>query len=108
MLAVLSSMQKVVKWSLLALLVPASLIASSTFLVGVGFGFNLWRADRPFAIAMWFAVVGFPALLISTLRSQPQLRRFYGLAIAAWLFAAFWIFHNFFWMPWAAGGPRGW
>jgi hypothetical protein len=101
-------MQNVTKWSLWALLVPALPLALMTFFVGAGFGVNLWRADRPFAVAMWFAVVGFPAWLIVALRSQAAPRRFYGLAISAWLFAAFWIFHNFWWMPWTAGGPHGW
>lgn len=90
------------------LLAPALLVSLMTLYVGLTFGFNLWRADRPFAIALWFAVIMLPALVLAALKAKEEPRLFYPLAAISWLFVAFWIFHGFIWMPWAAGGPPGW
>jgi hypothetical protein len=96
------------KWSLIILSVPAWLLCLMYLQVGLTFGFNLWRADRPFAIAFWFAVVLFPFLLFVAIRSTKHPLRFWTLAITAWVFLAFWVFHQFIWMPWTFGGPWGW
>jgi len=96
------------KWTLVLLSVPAALVAFGYLVVGLTFGFNLWRVDRPFAIAMWFAVLLFPAFLVATIRSSERPRRFWALTAAAWCFAAFWAYWNFLWMPWTYGGPWGW
>ena len=96
------------KWSLIALLIPSSLVSLGMLMVGLTFGASLWQVDRPFAIAMWFATVLFPALLIVAVRSAIAPRRFYTLAALAWLFVAFWAFHTFLWRPWLVGGPWGW
>lgn len=97
-----------VKWSLVGLLIPASLLGFMHLVVGIGFGFNLWRADRPFAIMLWFATVLFPALIVVTLKSTARPRVFYSLSGVAFMFAAFWLFHDLIWMPWTVGGPWGW
>jgi hypothetical protein len=96
------------KWSLILLVIPALFVSLLSLQVGLTFGFNLWRSDRPFAIAMWFGVVFFPVLLLAALRSVERPRRFWILAAAAWSFVAFWFFHQVIWMPWTFGGPWGW
>lgn len=76
--------------------------------IGLTFGFNLWRADRPFAMAFWFAVVFFPVLLIIAIRSTSNVRRFWSLWLLSWIFVAFWAFYQLMWMPWTNGGKWGW
>lgn len=98
----------VAKWSLIILSAPAWLLCFVYLQVGLTFGFNLWRADRPFAIAFWFAVVLFPLLLLVAIRSTEHPRRFWPLTITAWSFLVFWVFHQLIWMPWTYGGPWGW
>ena len=98
----------VTKWSLVLLSVPALLLSYLYLVTSLTFGINLWRADRPFAIALWFAVVLFPILLLVAIRSIGSPRRFWRLAIAAWFFVAFWAYHQVIWQPWTYGGPWGW
>jgi len=62
-------------------------------LVGLTFGSNLWRPDRVFAIAMWFAGVLFPGYvgwaLTKSFKAQ-SLATTTLLALIAWGFATFW------------------
>jgi hypothetical protein len=80
------------EWSLLLLFIPSAFFSIEFFAVGVGFGFNLWRPDRLFAIAVWFAVVLFPGFvawaLYQSFRMQ-SLATTARLASAAWMFVAF-------------------
>lgn len=101
-------LEPIAKASLIALLLPATLICFGSLVVGLTFGFNLGRSDRPFAIAMWFAVVIFPGLIVAALRLAKTRRQLLMWTAAAWAFAGFWVFHNFVWMPWTYGGPWGW
>lgn len=100
--------QFIVKWSLVLLAVPASVLALAMLIVGLTFGANLWRPDRPYAIIIWLALVFFPAFIAFALASKGSPRRFYILSAIAWLFVAFWLFENFFWKPWEYGGSWGW
>jgi hypothetical protein len=62
--------------------------------VGATFGFNLWRPDRSFAIAMWFAVVLFPIFvawaLFRSFKAQ-SLATTARLALITWAFVVFWL-----------------
>jgi hypothetical protein len=82
------------EWSLCLLLIPAALISLDTLVVGVTFGFNLWRPDRPFAITLWFAGVLFPAFvawaLVRSLKAQ-SLATTARLTLVTWAFVAFWL-----------------
>jgi hypothetical protein len=82
------------EWSLCLLLIAATLLSVEWLVVGVTFGFNLWRPDRIFAIAVWFAAVLFPAFvawaLMKSLKER-SLATTARLAAVTWTFAAFWL-----------------
>lgn len=86
--------RKSLEWSLCLLLIPAALMSLEWLVVGVTFGFNLWRPDRLFAIAMWFACVLFPAFVAWALARSLKARSLATTArwtVAAWGFGAFWL-----------------
>jgi hypothetical protein len=97
-------LETIAKTSLVVLLVPATLVSFTSLFVGLTFGLNLWRSDRPFAIALWFAEVMFPGFIVAALRLVNTCRQLLKWTAAAWTFAGFWVFHNFIWMPWGYGG----
>lgn len=100
-----------IDWSLCALLIPAAFVALDFFAVGVFFGMALWRPDRPFGIAMWFATVLFPVFVAYALWRSLRVKSLKTTAIlasACWAFACFFMWENFVWMPFAHGGPWGW
>lgn len=101
-------LRTIAKGSLVALAVPATLLSIAYLFVGLSFGFDLWRLDRPFAIMLWFAIVLFPVFIGVTIRGTTTLRQLWIMTTLAWSFAAFWVFVNFVWMPWTYGGPWGW
>jgi hypothetical protein len=96
------------RWSLMALLVLAVLIAFGSVVAGLTFAPLLFRAERPFAIAMWAATVLFPLFLLALLAMPRGSKRLYPLAAISWLFAATWMVINLVWVPSSAGGPWGW
>ena len=98
----------VAKASMIVLAVPATALCFGYLVMGLSFGLNLWRADRPFAIALWFAVVLFPLFIANAMSATKTPRQFWIMTGMAWSFAAFWVYHNFIWMPWTYGGPWGW
>lgn len=100
--------EPIARYSLVALLLPATILAFISLAVGLTFGVNLWRSDRPFAIALWFAVVLFPGFIVVALRLSGTRRQLLLMTAAAWTFVTFWIFQNFVWMPSTHGGPWGW
>ncbi len=82
------------EWSLCLLLIPAALISLEWLVVGVTFGSNLWRPDRPVAITMWIAGVLFPAFvawaLARSLKAQ-SLATTARWTLATWGLAGFWL-----------------
>lgn len=98
----------IAKVSLLALAVPATILSVEELAVGLTYGGNLWRTDRPFAIALWLAVVVFPLFIGTAMGAAKTSRRLWIVTGVSWAFAAFWVCESFVWMPWAHGGPWGW
>jgi hypothetical protein len=73
--------------SLWVLLAPASLIALEYLIVGLTFGFNLWRLNDLRPTLFWIAVVSFPFLLVVGLqRTRRSSRASLCLALGAWLY----------------------
>jgi hypothetical protein len=69
-------------------------LAAPLTVVGVTFGFNLWRPDRLIAIGLWLAAVLFPAFVAWALMKSFKARSLATtarLALIAWAFAAFWL-----------------
>ena len=96
------------RWSVMALLAPAVLVAYGSVVAGLTFAPLLFRAERPFAISMWLATVLFPIWLLALLMLPRGSERLYPLAAASWLFATAWLVFNLIWVPSSAGGPWGW
>lgn len=102
------NLESVTRQSLLALLAPAVLIAFGSVVGGLIFAPILFRAERPFAIAMWLATVLFPTWLLALLALRRGSKSLYPLAAVSWLFAATWVVINFVWAPSSTGRLWGW
>jgi hypothetical protein len=80
------------EWSLCLLLIPAALMSLGWLVAGVTFGSNLWRPDRLFAIAIWFAGVLFPAFVAWALARSLKAQSLGATArwtVAVWGFGVF-------------------
>jgi hypothetical protein len=63
-----------------------------SLVVGVSFGFNLWRPERLFATLVWAAVVLFPGFLVWALMTSFKAKSAATticLAAASWAFVVF-------------------
>ncbi len=98
--------ESLARQSLLALLAPAVLVAFSSVIGGRIYAPILFRADRPFAIAMWLVTIAFPVWLLALLAMRRGDKKLYPSLAVSWLFAATWVVINYVWKP--AGRLWGW
>ena len=80
--------EKCLRYSLTLLLVLAAPFSLYFLVIGASLAPFLLRAERPFAVAAWLAVLVLPVWLWFVLRVPPRSPRFYPLAIASWLYTA--------------------
>jgi hypothetical protein len=102
------NLESFTRQSLLVLLALAVLIAFSSMVGGLMFAPILFRAERPFAIALWLATLAFPVWLLALLAVRRGSRKLYPSAMVSWLFAAIWVVINFVWAPSSTGRFWGW